>query len=62
MNFNPGSKQKHLHYTIIPFNNPAPKPGQLNMHGMVQDMVYPQDHPTPELCGQQKGMKVVLQE
>ena len=32
------------------------------MCGMVQDMVYPQDHPTPELRGQLKGMKVVLQE
>ena len=46
----------HLH------NDPAPKPGQHDMCGMVQDMVYPQDHPTPELRGQLKGMKVVLQE
>ncbi|KIM87773.1 hypothetical protein PILCRDRAFT_48496, partial [Piloderma croceum F 1598] len=62
MNVNPGGKQKHLRSTVIPLNNPAPKPGQRDTRGMVQDMVYPQDHPTPELRGQPKGMKSVLQE
>jgi hypothetical protein len=62
MNVNPGSKQKHLHSTVIPLNNPAPKPGQLDMCSVVQDMVYSQDHPTLELRGQLKVMKVVLQE
>ena len=31
MNVNPGEKQKHLHTTTIPINNPPPKPGHLDM-------------------------------
>jgi hypothetical protein len=62
MNVNPGGKQKHLQSTTIPLDNPAPKPGCPDTHGLQQDMVYPHDHPTAELRGQPKGMKTVLQE
>lgn len=62
MNVNPGGKQKHLCTTIIPINNPPPKPGHPDTRGLTQDMVYPDDHPDPKLQGQAKGMKAVLQE
>jgi hypothetical protein len=62
MNVNPSYKQKHLWSTTIPLNNPSPKPGHPDTCGMPQDMVYPDDHPIPELQGQPKGMKAVLQE
>jgi len=62
MNVNPGGKQKHLHTTTIPINNPPPKPGCPDMQGWMQSMVYPNDHPDPKLQGQAKGMKIVLQE
>ena len=57
-----GGKQSHLRDTIIPLNNPPPKPGRPDMRGQAQQMVYPSDHPDEKLCGLSKGMKVVLQE
>ena len=49
MNINPGRKQKHLHTTVIPTNNPPPKPGQIDTQGMVLEKVFPDDHPDSEL-------------
>lgn len=62
MNINPGGKQWHLHPTVIPINNPPPKPGHPDTRGQPQEMVYPADHPDLELHGQPKGIKAVLQE
>ena len=62
MNINPGGKQHHLCPTVIPTNNPPPKPGRPDTRGQPQEMVYPAHHPDPKLCGQPKGIKVVLQE
>jgi hypothetical protein len=62
MNINPGGKQHHLRPTVIPTNNPPPKPGRPDTWGQPQEMVYPANHPDPKLCGQPKGIKVVLQE
>jgi hypothetical protein len=33
MNMNPGGKQQHLCDTIIPLNNPLPKPGHPDTRG-----------------------------
>ncbi|KAG1735073.1 uncharacterized protein EDB91DRAFT_1083817 [Suillus paluster] len=62
MNVKGGSKQSHLHDTIIPLNNPPPKPGQPDTRGMPRQMVYLATHPDPKLAGKPKGMKAVLQE
>src|SRR5260221_1510265 len=62
MNVNPGKKQRKLHDTVIPLSNPDPAPGEEDTCGQVQKMCFPDDHPNPELRGQLKGMKVVLQE
>src|SRR5882762_12018571 len=62
MNVNPGGKQRHLCTTVIPMNNPPPKPGYIDTRGQTQTMVYPEDHPDPKLQGKPKGMKAVLQE
>jgi hypothetical protein len=62
MNVNPGGKQWVMRDTVIPLTNLPPKPGQRDMRGMPQTMVYPDTHPDPELCRKPKGMKVILQE
>ena len=62
INVHPGGKQKHLCDTVIPLNNPSPKPGHTNTQGLTQTMVYPLDHPDLELWGKPKRMKAVLQE
>jgi hypothetical protein len=62
MGVRPGGKQSHLRDTIIPLNNPPPKPNRPDMRGQPQQMVYPSDHPDEKLRGLPKGMKVVLQE
>jgi hypothetical protein len=63
MNVNPGGKTaKQMHDTIIPLNNPPPKPGEPDTQGTVQQMSYPADHADPSLRGKPKGMRVVLQE
>ncbi|KAF8496041.1 hypothetical protein JB92DRAFT_3126295 [Gautieria morchelliformis] len=62
MGVRPGGKQSHLRDTIIPLNNPPPKPGHPNMRGQTQQMVYRSDYMDEKLCGQPKGMRVVLQE
>jgi hypothetical protein len=62
MNVNLGVKQRHLRTTVIPMNNPPPKPGCIDTWGQTQTMVYPEDHPDPKLQGKPKGMKAVLQE
>jgi len=49
MNVNPGGKQQHLPTTTIPTNNPPPKSGHSDTCGQLQDMVYPADHPDPNL-------------
>jgi hypothetical protein len=62
MNVNPRNKQWWLHDTVIPLSNPDPAPGKEDTHGQVQKMCFLDDHPKPELRGQPKGMKIVLQE
>lgn len=61
MNVNPGGKQREMHSTFIPHNNPNPA-----LRGMPQDMCFPLnlslDHPFHKFRGQPKGMKIVLQE
>jgi len=62
ININPGGKQCLLRPTIIPLNNPPPSDGMIDDCGLVQLMVYPDDHPDPKLRGKAKGIKAVLQE
>lgn len=62
MNVKPGGKQVHMHDTVIPLGNPAPKPGTIDTRGRPQSMVFPVDHPDPKLRGQAKGMLEVLRE
>ena len=59
---NMGIKQSHLQDTIIPLNNPPPKPGRPDTQGQTQWMVYPPDHMDVKLRGLPKGMKAILQE
>jgi len=51
MNLHLGGKQKKLHDTIIPLNNPDPAPGKEDSDtcGKVQHMCCPEDHPNPKL-------------
>jgi hypothetical protein len=60
MNINPGGKQRKLHDTIIPRNNPDPAPGEEDTCGKLQRMCFPNDHNDPKLCRQPKGVKAVL--
>ena len=62
MNVNPGKKQRKLRDTVIPLNNRDPAPGEEDTRGQVQKMCFPDDHPNPDLRGQPKGMKIILQE
>lgn len=62
MNANPGGAQRHLRDTIIPLNNPPPKPGRPDTRGQPQSMTYPSDFPDPTLQGKAKGLKAVLNE
>ena len=62
MNLNPGGKQKKLRDMVIPLNNPDPAPGEEDTCGKVQHMCFPEDHETPQLRGQPKGIKAVLEE
>lgn len=61
MNVNPGGKQRKMHSTVIPDNNP-----NVHLRGVVQEMVFdpnlPPTHPDYPLRGQAKGMKRVLEE
>jgi hypothetical protein len=62
MNVNPGGAQTLMRDTIIPHNNPPPKAGEVDTRGLPQPLVFPLDHPDPQLAGVAKGMRVVLQE
>src|SRR5882762_2129277 len=62
MNVNPGGKQTLMQNTVIPPTNPPPKDGEIDTRGLVQEMVFPQDHPDPKLAGKAKGMVAVLKE
>lgn len=57
MNVNPGGKQRLMHATTIPENNP-----HTDLRGKPQSMVYPDDHADPGLRGKAKGMRAVLEE
>ena len=48
MNVKSGGKQPKMRDTIF--------------NGQVQQMVFPDNHPNPDLCGQPKGMRIVLEE
>jgi hypothetical protein len=60
MNVNPRRKHKLLQDTIIPLNNPLPRPGNADIQGMLHSMIFSQDHPDKKLLGISKGMKAVL--
>ena len=63
MNINPGgTTARVMRDTIIPLNNPPPKPSCIDTRGQPQSMVFPLDHPEPTLRGKPKGMRVVLEE
>lgn len=62
MNVKPGGKQVKMRDTIIPDNNPPPKPGQPDTRGQKQSMVYPSDHLDASLAGKAKGLVAVLKE
>ena len=62
MNSNPGGGQRHLRDTIIPLNNPLPKPGRPDTHGQPQTMTYSTNHPDLALRGKAKDLKAVLSE
>jgi hypothetical protein len=62
MNVHPGGKQTLMCDTIIPLTNPAPENGKMDMCGHSQTMVYPYNHPDPNLAGKVKGMAVVVKE
>ena len=61
MNVRSGRKQRKMHDTFIPMDNPNPE-----CCGMPQAMVFPLDlpptHPDFKLCGQPKGMLCILEE
>lgn len=61
MNVNPGGKQRAMHATTIPNDNPHP-----HLRGKVQTMVFdanlPPEHPDYQFRGQPKGMRRVLEE
>ncbi|KZT03152.1 uncharacterized protein LAESUDRAFT_738373 [Laetiporus sulphureus 93-53] len=61
MNVNPRGKQRHMHDTIIPLDNPHP-----HFCGQRQSMVFPADlpleHPDYQYHGQPKGMLRILEE
>lgn len=61
MNVKPGGKQRHMHPTRIPDDNPDPR-----LRGQLQSMVFdenlPPEHPDYIYCGQPKGMRRILEE
>jgi len=61
MNVKPCGKQRTMHDTYIPMDNPYPE-----LHGQHQTMNFTDDlapdHPYFEFCGQPKGMQCVLEE
>ncbi|KAF8139716.1 hypothetical protein EV363DRAFT_1392657 [Boletus edulis] len=61
MNVKPGGKQRKMHDTTIPMDNPNPL-----LRGMPQVMVFPvnlpSEHADHAFCGQPKGMQQVLEE
>ena len=61
MNVKPGGKQRAMHDTLIPMDNP-----NLSLRGQVQTMVFPANlppgHPDHAFRGQPKGMQRVLEE
>ncbi|KAG2093316.1 uncharacterized protein F5147DRAFT_657455 [Suillus discolor] len=58
MNVKPGGKQRHMHSTLIPTDNP-----NLALCGVAQDMCFaedlPSDHQFYEFCGQPKGLQAL---
>ena len=61
MNVKPGGKQRAIHNTYIPMDNPHPE-----LRGKLQTMNFPcelpHDHPDYEFRGWPKGMQHVLEE
>lgn len=61
MNVRPGGKQRTMHDTCIPSDNPKPE-----LRGKAQPMVFSKDlppgHPDYEFRGQPKGMQRILEE
>jgi len=62
MNVGHRKKQRKLCDTVIPLSNPEPAPGEEDTCSQVQKMSFPDGHPNPELRGQAKGIKNILQE
>lgn len=59
MNLSSDGKQAHLWATTIPSDDPHIP---IKLQGQTQLMGFPLDHHIPEICGQPKGIEVVLQE
>jgi hypothetical protein len=59
MNLAPGGTKPPLRDTTIPTDDPRIP---LELQGLPQPMVYPIDHPDPQLAGKQKGVRCVLAE
>ena len=61
MNVSPGGKQRAMHATVIPDDNPNPE-----LRGRVQTMVFdedlPPEHPDYQYRGMPKGMRRILEE
>jgi hypothetical protein len=62
MHVNPGGKQTLMRDTIIPLTNPDPEISKIDTCGLPQTMVFPHDHPDPNLAGKAKGMAAVVKE
>ena len=60
INVHPRWKQKKMHDSIIPWNNPDLAPGEEDTCGQVQQMCFPDDHEDPKLRGQPKGVRAIL--
>jgi hypothetical protein len=61
MNVQPRGKQRRMHDTLVPADNPNP-----SLRGICQTMVFSQDlspsHPDYKFCGQPKVMQRILEE
>jgi hypothetical protein len=62
MNVKPGGKQTLMQDNVIPDTNLPLKPGQAGTCGLIQSLVYPNDHPDFNPAGKVKGMRAIVKE